>query len=959
MIGQKLLHYRIESLLGHGGMGEVYLAHDEKLDRKVAVKFFSAKNPDETQRARFRREAVSASRLNHNNIVAIHAVETVGDRDFIVMEYVDGDSLRTVMDRGPMPVEQALGMAKEIAAALGAAHEAGVVHRDVKPENIMVTREGQAKVLDFGLAVMDGDTRLTTDDSTVGTAAYMSPEQARGDQVDAHSDVFSLGVVVYEMLSGKRPFRGEKLATLVYNIVNEPATPLSDHVSLPDGVEEMVDRLMNKSPDRRPKNGIEARDEIATFTSSDPSVQLSSVRAAPRPKRVGLWPVVVLLAVVAFAALFWWRGRDGAGLASNPSTTEPAMAVMYFENLADPEDTRRLNDVLTNLVLTQLSNDGELRVVSRQLLLDVLHNGDFGETIRVANAKAIASKAKAHWMLSGQVVQAEPSFELTVQVVEVGTGDVVVAERVSGSDDIFAAAEAIAATVRAKIGATPASSTFAAAPRATTSEAAYRLYTKAISAGDQNMRYEMVRLLKEALAIDSTFVLAHSTLSAPGNQMHLSEQRYHAEKAMELIDRAPVAFQYRIRSLYRFYQGDTDAALAEMLKMAEFSPDDKSVQYDVGAIYLWEYKNCDESIKHFRKALELDPQYGLAYNAIAYAHAYMLRFQDAVIAIDRYLEIEDVANAWDTKGEIYSIMGRVEEAKAAFEKAVELEPTFKSHRDLATISYVDGDREQAEQHRQLLLRNPSPTVRAQARFLTANFLAMDGKLEAALAAVIAAERRNEQDGKPWNMNSNYYKAMLNRFMGNNEAMLRAAEASNERIVRAAREEASQWAFDIDYVESLCVAGKIDEARALLDSAPESSRLSGETRADVDFGYGLIAMAEEDYDAAVNHFRASAEGSFFFWRHYFLARALHSAGQLAEAVDVYERILLDRSTFRWGDPVHARLLHYYAGRAFEDSGWSSRAQEQYQILVDAWADADTELDELRDARARLERLRQGS
>src|SRR5262245_42998306 len=246
LIGRELANYRIVSLLGRGGMGEVYLAEDKRLRRKVALKLLPAQFTNEAERVRrFEREAAAASATNHPNILTIHEIGEVDGAHYIVSEFVEGETLRALIKRGRLGISEAIGIAEQVAGALGVAHEAGIIHRDIKPENVMVRPDGLVKVLDFGLAKLTERTtaasevdsqaeqiaRLSTEPGVVmGTPAYMSPEQARGQELDARTDVFSLGVMLYEMITGRRPFEGATTIDVIAAILDKEPVALAHHV---------------------------------------------------------------------------------------------------------------------------------------------------------------------------------------------------------------------------------------------------------------------------------------------------------------------------------------------------------------------------------------------------------------------------------------------------------------------------------------------------------------------------------------------------------------------------------------------------------------------------------------------------------------------------------------------------------------------------------------------------------
>ncbi|MEI7906846.1 MAG: serine/threonine-protein kinase, partial [Bacteroidota bacterium] len=314
MIGQTILHYKILEKLGEGGMGVVYKAHDTKLDRFVALKFLPAHATVNAEtKARFTQEAKAAAALNHPNICTIHGVDEVDGNLFIVMEYIDGGTLREKVPY--QKVDDAVSIAIQIGDALHEAHSKGIVHRDVKADNIMLTSKGQIKVMDFGLAKLKGSLKLTRTSSTVGTLAYMAPEQIQGGEVDQRSDIFSFGVLLFEMLTGKFPFRGEHEAALLYSIVNEEPESITKYI--PDasaGLQQIFDKALEKDPAvryhsvddmvvdlRRTKKQTSRVSKIIPITPADSTQNIPVQKAEPAAKntlfiRSGIAIVIVLIA---------------------------------------------------------------------------------------------------------------------------------------------------------------------------------------------------------------------------------------------------------------------------------------------------------------------------------------------------------------------------------------------------------------------------------------------------------------------------------------------------------------------------------------------------------------------------------------------------------------------------------------------------------------------------------------
>ena len=382
LIGKLISHYRIESLIGIGGMGEVYLAQDERLGRKAALKLLpQSLTTDETQLGRFKNEARTASALNHPNILTVYEIGAEGNVHFIATEFIEGVTLRVALASGRMSAHGALEIAVQVASALAAAHDAGVVHRDIKPENIMLRPDGYVKVLDFGIAKLT-ERRRASDDHRVettallqtrpglvlGTAHYMSPEQVRGQKVDARSDIWSLGVVLYEMVTGSPPFRGETPSDCIAAILTVEPTPSSSiSPDVPAKLESILQKALRKSTDERYQTIKEMLGELRTLKGKlEAEKSLPQTKSAgdevseiKRPKRGVLVTLVAgLLAAVAVVCVFFFG-------APAPIANEKSIAVLPFENLSEDKSNAYFADGIQDEILSRLSKIADLKVISR------------------------------------------------------------------------------------------------------------------------------------------------------------------------------------------------------------------------------------------------------------------------------------------------------------------------------------------------------------------------------------------------------------------------------------------------------------------------------------------------------------------------------------------------------------------------------------------------------------------
>ena len=429
MIGKTISHYKILEKLGEGGMGVVYKAQDTKLDRIVALKFLPKHLLcDSEAKTRFEHEAKAASALDHSNICTIHEIDEVEGECFISMAYIEGKSIKELLKQRSFSIEEILNISIQIAEGLNAAHKKEIVHRDIKSDNIMVTKEGQVKIMDFGLAKLRGVNKVTKTGSTLGTVAYMSPEQARGEEVDARTDIWSLGVVMYEMITGRLPFKSEYEQALIYSILHEEQqSVISLRADTPLQLERIVRSALEKDRTKRYQSIVEITPELKRVKA--PGIQL------PRQ--------------------------------------EKSIVVLPFENLSPDLDQEYFSDGLTEEVISDLSNVHSLRVISRSSAM----------TFKGTKKKVpeIARELDVQYVLEGSVRKAGNSLRISAQLIDATSDAHLWAEKYSGTlDDVFAIQEKVSRSIvdTLKLKLTPEESR-KIAERPIDNIAAYQCYLKA------------------------------------------------------------------------------------------------------------------------------------------------------------------------------------------------------------------------------------------------------------------------------------------------------------------------------------------------------------------------------------------------------------------------------------------------------------------------------------------------
>jgi len=426
MIGKTILHYKVVRKLGEGGMGEVYLAEDTKLDRQVALKFLSEQfASDQNFKVRFKREAQAAAALNHPNIITIHEVAEYEDRPFIAMEFVEGESLKELTARKDLSVQKVIDLGIQISQGLAKAHQAGIIHRDVKPQNILIDKDGRARICDFGLAKLRREVMLTRTGTTVGTVAYMSPEQGQGKEVDQRSDIFSLGVVLYEMITGQLPFKGEHEAAIVYSIVNETPEPLARYkANVPEGLERVVKKILRKDRDTRYQSAADITADLKELQrQSTTAATLSSksalgVRKEKRSWAVPVVGVILLAAVVVIALLMLYSRTDvptppGAEMAARTGWKN-SIAVLPFRDFSPGKDQEYFCDGMTDAIIGKLSGLEDLKIISMSSVMR--YKAPEQDIREIGRELGVAT------ILEGSIQQEENRIRLSAQLVSVADG---------------------------------------------------------------------------------------------------------------------------------------------------------------------------------------------------------------------------------------------------------------------------------------------------------------------------------------------------------------------------------------------------------------------------------------------------------------------------------------------------------------------------------------------------------
>jgi serine/threonine-protein kinase len=659
MIGQTISHYKILEKLGEGGMGVVYKAHDTKLDRVVALKFLPHHlTANDAEKARFLQEARAAATLNHPNVCTIYRIDEHDGQQFIEMEYVEGQTLRKKIPI--QKLEEALAYAIQIGEALSEAHTKGIVHRDVKAENIMVNTKNQIKVMDFGLAKLKGSLKLTRTSSTVGTLAYMAPEQIQGSDVDARSDIFSFGIVLFEMLGGRTPFRGEHDAAMMYSIMNEePESILKYRPDLPAEFDRIIRRALEKDPEDRYQSVADMISELrreqkksgrvirptepvpmaspATQTVSQPSVEMKTSSGGGNKKvLLGIGAFIVIAAVVAA----WF-------LLSGNQNTIDSLAVLPFENVGAGAEQEYLADGVTESVINNLTKISSLRVVPRSTV--------FRFKGKDQDIQDIGSKLNVSAIMTGRITHRGNALDVQVDLIDIKRESQLWGNRYQSSTaELLTLQEQITKDVSSKLGigfSTETEKTIT--KRYTDNTQAYQLYLQGRYYWNKRTATTLERAIdyfKQAIAFDSTYALAYSGLA----DCYIVQSQYAGLPTSVTLPLAQAAARKAL---------DLDNSLAEAHTTLAFS-------------YFEQFRYL-ESEQEFKLAISLNPRYATAYHWYNIQLARTGRTEEAAAMIQKAYEIDPFSPVIILNvGIIHSIRGQFNEALPYFAKAKELDPSF-------------------------------------------------------------------------------------------------------------------------------------------------------------------------------------------------------------------------------------------------------------------------------------------
>ncbi len=973
--------YQIIEELGRGGMGKVYKALDTELNEKIALKLLRPEvSADGEAIERFRNELKTARQISHKNICRMYHLTKEEGTYYITMEYVPGEDLKRLIRKiGQMSVGRTISIAKQVSEGLAEAHNLGIIHRDLKPQNIMVDEGGNVRIMDFGIARSLLTKGVTGAGVMIGTPEYMSPEQVEGKPVDQRSDIYSLGIILYEMVTGRVPFEGDTPFTVGVKHKSElPRDPKELNPQIPADLGALILRCLAKDKESRHQSAGELLAELARIEAGLPTTERVAVERRPfTSKQITvtfglkklLMPAVIFIGLIVAGLIFWRLVLTKAP--PPPPSGKPSLAVMYFRNNTGDEKLDHWRIAISDLLITDLSQSRYITVLSADKLFNILSQLDQTEAKSYTSEtlKDVATQGSVKNVLIGSYARAGENFRIDIQLQDGGTGQILSSSRVEGKgeDSIFAMVDELTIKIKQdfKIPAVEIASDIDRELEkiTTASPEALKFYAEGRKLHNEQKYRESIQMMEKAVAIDRGFAMAYRSMAVGYSNLLLTSQKQTClKKAFELTGRLSDRERYTIEGdYYRESERSYDKAVAAYERLLELYPDESIGNTNLGFLYNSQ-EEWDKAIALYERVLRSNPESIWTYLNIANSYLAKGWPEKARATLEAFIRnYQDNFMVHIFLAVIYFVEGRYDQALAEAEKAGTLNPSnylvylarAASYRGLRDWTKAEA------QHQELFGLEEIAGHLIGRDWLGAMYL-LRGQFQKAEAEFGRGIELAEKAGdKGWI--SDFHLSLADLYLRSG----RPAKALEEydKALRSALEMDSlsrQKKILLGRGNAELESGKMHLARKTADDLRVlvENGFNKKTIRYHDLLAGMIALKNEDYSGAIE--RMTRAVALLPFQYFFdndhalfldaLALAYFKRGEWEKARNEYEKITgLTVGTFLYGD-IYARSFHRL-GMIYEQLGDKVKARQNYQKFLDLWKDADPGRPEIAEAKKR--------
>jgi len=974
--------YHIIEELGKGGMGTVYKARDINVDENVALKILNPEiSSDEQTIKRFRNELKLTRKISHRNICRVYDLSEYEGIHYISMEYVSGEDLKSLIHRiGQLTIGKALIIARQVCEGLAEAHRLGVIHRDLKPQNVMIDREGNAKIMDFGIARSVKSKGITEEGLIMGTPEYMSPEQVEGKDVDQRSDIYSLGIILYEMLTGRIPFEGKTpLSVAVKQKSEKPLDPRRINSQIPDRISRLILKCLEKKPEERYQdvNGLlkEIKDIEKQMPDTDkvlPKRKTTAVREITVKFNIRkLWIPALIFAAVILAGIFLWKVIPQGEVAVSEGG-RPSLAVMHFENNTGDLDFDHWRKAISDLLIADLGQSKFLKVLPGEKLFDVLKelNLDDAKTYSSKDLKDVASKAGVQYILMGRLTKAGDKLRVNTTLLEAETEKIMGREQVEGmgEESLFDMVDQLTRLVKEDFELSSADIQTDLDQNirqiTTDSQDAFRYYREGINFKSQGEYMKAIPLFEAAAAIDPEFAMAYRGLYiCYSNLGYQGEAIKNLEKAYEKREHVSKRENYSITAEYfRQTEKTYDKSIEAYKQLLELYPDDEIANNNLGLLYM-SLERWDEAIERLRVNKENKARGLQTYMNLANAYLAKGEPEKAAESLEYYLDrIRESIYIRGDLAQVYMMQGRFEQALSELDRILSENPSFDNQYFIrGSIHHMKGEWEKAEAEYKKLLETENPNLHNTGRYSLCNLYMTQGRFEEAEEqAAEAAEMSQVIDESSleadWYLTKAYILFIRDELEESTEALTKS-----QRI--AEKVENLSLQRQVQFFKSLLdiKRGQIEKAEKNVERL-RSMILNGMNQKEMRLFYqarGFILTEKGKTQEAVEKFREGlsllpAYDGKRAWFLNALADAYYQSQDLDRAQEVLMEAVGDMNLRHQGGCFFSKNL-FLLGCVLEDKGLKKEARKYYSQFLNIWSQADSDLPLKKEARTRLNSL----